>query len=238
MIESIVIDPRFRGPPRSGNGGYVAGLLGRYYRQAAVVTLRKPPPLDVELTLAGHGTGHLRLLNDDELIAESEPAQLELETPDPPDFDAAERASRTYIGFDDHHFGGCFVCGPDRAEGDGLRIFAGALPGGHLVAAPWIPGRTLVGDTGRVKPEFLWAALDCPGYFALHMQRPPSVMLLGRFEACVEPIVRADEKYVVIGWPLGEEGRKRYAGTALFSAAGELVGSARATWLMIDRRLW
>ena len=238
MIENVVIDPRFRGPPQSGNGGYVAGLLGRYYRQAAVVTLRKPPPLDVGLTLAGHGTGHLRLLNDDELIAESEPAELELEIPDAPNFDAAERASRAYIGFDDHHFGGCFVCGPDRAEGDGLRIFAGALPGGHLVAAPWIPDRTLVDDTDQVKPEFLWAALDCPGYFALHMQRPPSVMLLGRFEACVEPIVRADEKCIVIGWPLGEEGRKRFAGTALFNASGELVGKALATWLTMDRCLW
>jgi len=238
VIESIVIHPRFRGPPQSGNGGYVAGLLGRYYRQAAVVTLRKPPPLDVGLTLAGHGTGHLRLLNDDELIAESEPAELELEIPDPPDFHAAEQASRTYIGFDDHHFGGCFVCGPDRAKGDGLRIFAGALPGGQLVAAPWIPDRSLVDDTDQVKPEFLWAALDCPGYFALHVQRSPSVMLLGRFEARVEPVVGAGEKCVVIGWSLGEEGRKRYAGTALFNASGKLVGKARATWLTMDRRLW
>ncbi len=238
MIESIVIDRRYRGPPESGNGGYVCGLLGRHYEDGAVVTLRKPPPLGAELTLAGHGAGRLRLLEGDELVAESEPAVVELEIPEPPDFETAVAASRRYIGFADHHFGGCFVCGPDRAEGDGLRIFAGGVASGDLVAAPWIPGADLANDEGNVGPEFLWAALDCPGYFALHTDRSPSLMLLGRFAAHVEPGLRAGDRCTVIGWDLGRDGRKHFAGTALFAESGGLVGRARATWIAVDQTLW
>ncbi|KPK60384.1 MAG: hypothetical protein AMJ59_06630 [Gammaproteobacteria bacterium SG8_31] len=238
MIENIVIDPRFRGPPRSGNGGYVCGLLGRFYTEPATVTLRRPPPLGIELTLAGHGTKHLRLLREDELIAESEPGRLDLDIPKPPDFDTAVEASQGYIGFAEHHFGGCFVCGPDRGPGDGLRIFAGDVPGRPLVAAPWTPDSTLAGDDDRVKPEFLWAALDCPGYFALHTDRSPSLMLLGRFAARVEPILRTGERCVVVGWGLGADGRKHYAGTAIFAESGALIGEARATWIEVDQALW
>jgi len=238
MIETIVIDRRFRGPPESGNGGYVCGLLGRHYTGGAVVTLRKPPPLDMELVLAGHGAGRLRLLCGNELIAEAEPAEMLLDVPEPPDFSVAVEASRNYIGFADHHFGGCFVCGPDRAAGDGLRIFAGDVPGSSLVAAPWTPDESVTDDRGAVKPEFLWAALDCPGYFALHTDRSPSLMLLGRFSAQVDPGLQAGERCTVIGWDLGSEGRKHFAGTALFAETGRLIGKARATWIEVDQTLW
>jgi predicted amidohydrolase len=41
------------------------------------------------------------------------------------------------------------------------------------------------------------------------------------------------ERCVVIGWPLGEDGRKLYSGTALFSHDGELRAVARATWVRL-----
>lgn len=238
MIESIVIDRRFRGPPDSGNGGYVSGLLGRLYAGGAVITLRSRPPLGVELTLTGHAAGRFELRHGDALVAESESTQLEMAVPEPPDFDLATEASHRYIGFSDHHFGGCFVCGPDRHPRDGLRIFAGDVTGRDLVAAPWIPDATLVDDKGRVRPEFLWAALDCPGYFALHSDRPPSLMLLGRFAAQIEDEIRVGERCVVVGWALGSEGRKSFAGTAIFAENGRSVGKARATWIRMDRPLW
>jgi hypothetical protein len=37
---------------------------------------------------------------------------------------------------------------------------------------------------------------------------------------------------VVIGWSLGEDGRKRYAGSALFDEAGTLLAAARSTWIV------
>lgn len=235
MIENVVIERRFRGPPESGNGGYVCGLLGRNYRGAAQVTLRKPPPLDRELSLTGHGTEQLRLMDGDELVAESVPAELEIAVPEPPDLNTAVAASRGYVGFTDHHFGGCFVCGPDRRAGDGLRIFAGDVSGRDLVAAPWTPDASLSGADGFVRSEYLWAALDCPGYFALHTDRPPSLMLLGRFVARLEGRARPGDDCVVIGWNLGSDGRKHHAGTALFSPERRCIGSARATWIELRR---
>ena len=42
------------------------------------------------------------------------------------------------------------------------------------------------------------------------------------------------DRSIVIGWPLGEDGRKLYSGTALFSQDGELRAMARATWVRLD----
>ena len=50
MTESIVIEPRFRGPARFPNGGYTCGLVaGLLDADTAGVTLRLPPPLDTPL---------------------------------------------------------------------------------------------------------------------------------------------------------------------------------------------
>ena len=49
--ETIVIDSRFRGPPRSANGGYACGMLARHLSGGVSVRLSAPPPLDTELRL-------------------------------------------------------------------------------------------------------------------------------------------------------------------------------------------
>jgi len=102
-----------------------------------------------------------------------------------------------------------------------------------MVAAPWVPDDSLAGSGQElVRSEFLWAALDCPGYFAAaHGQKRP--MLLGRMAARVEGRVRPGERCVVLGWSISSEGRKRCTGTALFSDSGELLGQARATWIEV-----
>jgi acyl-coenzyme A thioesterase PaaI-like protein len=38
--------------------------------------------------------------------------------------------------------------------------------------------------------------------------------------------------HVVIGWHIGDEGRKRFAGSAVYTAEGELVAHARSTWIV------
>ena len=48
----------------------------------------------------------------------------------------SRRRPDRYAGADDHPFPGCFVCGPDRAEGDGLRLFPGGLGPGRT-ACTW-----------------------------------------------------------------------------------------------------
>ena len=50
-IEHFSIAERFRGPPRSGNGGYVCGRVARHWAGPATVRLKAPPPLETGLRL-------------------------------------------------------------------------------------------------------------------------------------------------------------------------------------------
>lgn len=227
-MASITIGARFCGPPGSGNGGYVCGLLAAAAGQPVAVRLRQPPPLDTPLELAGRD-GVLQLLQGEAVVAEARPDALDLGVPALPDHAEAVIASLRYAGFAEHAFPGCFVCGPRRMAGDGLRIFAGPLADGRGVAAPWVPDGSLADGSGRVKPEFVWAALDCPGYFATPMAGKPA--LLGELAARVDRLPAAGEPCVVLGWERSSEGRKHFAGTALIGPEGDVLARARATWI-------
>ena len=242
-MQLLTVAPRFCGPPGASNGGYVAGLFAQHARETVRVRLRLPVPLSAPLQVAPREAGRLELLYDTVVIAVAEPASVELQVPHAPDYLAALEASRHYRGFSKHAFPGCFVCGPERARGDGLRIFAGpcaprtgertAAAPAELVAAPWIPDMALGLDDRKVRPEFMWAALDCPGYFAA---RTDGVgMLLGEFTAHVDRRVHVDEPCVVIGWRIGVNGRKYEVGTAIFDEDGELCARARALWIEPSR---
>ena len=227
------IASRFCGPPDSGNGGYCAGLLANALGGAVEVTLRRPPPLEQELRLVVE-PARAELCHGDQLVAEARQTPLELTVPSAPSFARAVELSQHYVGHTKHHFPGCFVCGPARAVGDGLRIFPGAEHEGEPVAAPFRPDASL-GQSGSFLPaELVWAALDCVGYFATAEPDYP-VALLGRMTAELLGAVQVDEPCVVIGWSLGREGRKLRAGTALFGSDGRLRGRAHQTWISVAK---
>jgi hypothetical protein len=144
----------------------------------------------------------------------------------------AERASRSYRGFDWHPVPDCFVCGPRRPVGDGLRIFAGGLGRDGAVAAPWVPAADLADAAGHVRPEFVWSALDCPGAFAFDWDRG-RVPVLGRLAAHLHAPVSGGKRHVVVAWPLGSDGQKFLAGTAVLSETGDVLAAARATWFHV-----
>ena len=227
MNTGAIVSSRFRGPPSSGNGGYVAGLLGSHVAGPSRVRLHVPPPL--ERTLSIDGDGDLRLSDGEALIATCSPVALELEAPAPPTVEEARAASESYVGFRAHPFPSCFVCGPERADGDGLRIFPGRTAAG-LVAAPFEPPRDLLAKpAGLLEVPIVWAALDCAGYFAI-VGDDPLPMLLGELAVEVRgPVDRGP--HVVYGWSLGGEGRKARCGTALASGDGRLLAVAVATWI-------
>ena len=220
-MQQITIDGRYNGPEGSGNGGYTCGLIAGLVDRTVEVTLRRPPPLDRALDVEREGE-RLLVRDGDALVAEAVPAKVDVDAPASPSYEEAERASAAYPGFEEHAFPTCFVCGPAREPGDGLRIFAGPLGDGR-VASPWIPT--------EVAPEVVWAALDCPGAIAVGFPDRGET-LLGRFAAEIEELPQVGERCVVVGWPLGEEGRKLYAGTALFGEDGRHLASARATWIV------
>ena len=174
------------------------------------------------------------LSDDDVLVAEGRRVEGELDSPAAVDFDTAVEASRHYTGFDHHSYPGCFVCGPERAIGDGLRIFAGAVPDRRVVAAPWIPNESVADDGGLVRTEVLWAALDCPSWFAWSAFEPfEGRPLLGRLAAEILERPRAGDRLVSVAWPTSRDGRKIYAGAALFSESGALLARSRSTWLTV-----
>jgi acyl-coenzyme A thioesterase PaaI-like protein len=229
MKELVSIDRRFRGPPDSGNGGYVAGLLANSLGGSDCrVTLLKPPPLAVPLRIERTGDNS-RLLDGDDVIATAARAAVSLEVPAPPSEEEAQAAERRFSGLTHHIFPGCFVCGPEREEGDGLRIFAG--PSRDQVASTWRPRPDLAGADGAVRVEFVWAALDCPGYFAV--QNAAGLAVLGTIAATLRAPVRAGELAIVTGWPIATEGRKHRVGTAIHGADGTLLASAQATWITL-----
>ena len=213
---------RFRGPLTSANGGYAAGCLAAYVDADTVeVTLRLPPPLERVLDVRQDADSAV-LLDGDAVVAEARAAELDVEPPTPLTRAAAEEATARHVRIGNPVFGECFVCGV-RLEDDGLGIYAGPVAGREPVhAAPWTAS-----DAGFA---VVWAAIDCPGAYAVGAAGRGD-MVLGRMTAHVSRIPEVGESCVVAAWPLGEDGRKLFAGTALFAEDGELLALARQTWI-------
>jgi len=230
VTDVTVIDPRFRGPPKSANGGYACGVLAEHIDGAAVATLRMPPPLGEEMVLERTETSS-RLSLGGRLVGEATASAFHLTTPEVPTVVAAARGAKDYTGLTEHPFPGCFVCGPERGEGDGLRIFAGPVAGSGLVAAPWEPDPSLGDEDGLVSGRYLWAALDCPSYFAF--SSAPKA-LLGRLTARLDRRPRVEEQLVAFAWKMSREGRKWRSASALATAEGELVAVAEAVWVEVE----
>jgi hypothetical protein len=239
ILERLTIDARFCGPPDVANGGYCAGLLARHVDGAAEVTLRAPVPLGRELWIERREGETIVLLDGETLCASARPVVLELDAPAPPDFGTAEKTAGSCRAMQTHPFPRDFVCGPAREPGDGLRVFPGTLPGTTSVAAAWIPDASLADPSGRVRSEFLGGVLDSPSSFPL-LAAPESrrlePLVLGRLAVAVHGAVETGERCVVLAWPLALEGKRGFAGTALFGEAGDLVACGRATWVSLARR--
>jgi hypothetical protein len=235
MHASIEIDGRFNGPLDSGNGGYCSGVLANLIDGPAETSLRSAVPLDTPLAVTREGDGSLRAFDGDVLIAEARPAPgFEIDVPEPVSVAEARAATAGYRGLTSGPFCRCFVCG--RMREDAFGVFAGPVEGRSLVASPWTPPAWAADSDGNVKPEIVWAVLDCPTYFATYIDVDGHLPLgvLARQTAAVHRPVRAGDEHVVIAWGIGAEGRKRHAGSAVLSAGGELLAAAQA--LLIEPR--
>lgn len=228
-MSPLVIASRFCGPETSANGGYFAGCVAARAGRTVSVRLLQPPPLDTPFELLELADGTLAVMSGADRIGEARSATLVLDPPALPDYFEAVAASRGYLGFSHHRFPKCFVCGTRRPRGDGMRIFAGPIAERALVAAPWVPDGSLDRGDGKVRPEFMSAALDCPGYYAVSPD--DRMMLLGEITVHVTRVVHVGEPCTVIGWALESSGRKRAAGTAVLAGDGEVCGLARAVWI-------
>jgi hypothetical protein len=101
-----------------------------------------------------------------------------------------------------------------------------------LAAADWTPDDSVADTEGYVRPEIVWAALDCPTYFTY----PPTGELqanavLASMAIHLVAQVSVNKPHVIMAWPISEDGRKRHAGMALYTEDSELCAIGRALWI-------
>jgi hypothetical protein len=236
--EKFWVDSRFNGPVASGNGGYCSGLAARRLEGVVEVTLRAPVPLNQEMDFIRTDDG-ANVLADDRLIMSLSRAQLQPPAIRSPGLAAVERNSHDARSVEDHVLPTCFVCGPARGPDDGLRISPAPLSASSpdnpnpfsLCVALWSPRTDLSDHDGLTASEFLWAALDCPGAFALN-EEP---ILLGRMTMRILNRPPPGSRLLIAAWAAGSEGRKHYARTALFNEKNDLLAFSEQTWIKIAR---
>lgn len=233
-VKEIVVAGQFRGPPNSGNGGYVCGLLAHDMAGPVRAMLRAPIPLDTPLRLCAEG-GQARLTSlAGDLIAEAtagDPADLP-QPPPAPDLARATAAAARFVGHDRPFHPICFTCATVLEEGFGLRVFVGQLEGADdgVVAGPWTPHANFGDAEGLATMDTVWAALDCPGSVAW-VVNGGGAGLLGTMVCEVLRRPAVGEPCIVVAWPIEASGRKRVAGTALYAADGELLARSRQIWI-------
>jgi hypothetical protein len=234
-MAKIDIHRRFCGPPNSGNGGYVCGVIAKDIHGPATAVLTARPPLEVRLNLRCED-GIMQLTDAEEApIGRAVAADRSVlpAPPEAPSMRAARAAGARYEGFQKPFHPTCFTCATDRAAGDGLRVFVGQIegaPAGH-VAGVWTPHMDFGDAAGLVPSELVWAALDCPGFFAWVAKEGRHGALLGTMTCEILKRPRAGEEAIVMAWPLERAGRKETAGVALFAMNGELLARAHQVWV-------
>jgi len=220
-------------------------MLARNIAGAAEVTLRAPTPLDVELSVVAVGAALWELRQDTAVIATGRAITLDVSRLERATYAEAIEAEKRTVKPHEHLLPMCFVCGPDRTPGDGLRIFAGPLVRHDttvVFAAPWTPDPSLVAADGLVAPEFVWSALDCPTGYVCQFDRETRgfsglPILLGTLSARVEGRPRPGERCVVTSWQTGREGRRLIGEAALFGEEENLLAFGRAVWIVVDRQV-
>ncbi|MBV1900564.1 MAG: hypothetical protein KUG56_02705 [Kordiimonadaceae bacterium] len=236
MQKIVSIKDRFKGPPKSANGGYASGLLASMFEGGVDVSLHVPPPLDTDMILTRDGD-KATLMWGDKLVGTATAKECTLEVPalpnplvlgiNPADAEGAPGAFTP--------FATCFVCGESRDHGDGLCLESKQVEGHQgLVAAVWRLHENLIGADGIIDPLYIWSALDCPGYFAC---APGEAALLGRLNGQMLAPLGGVEDATVLAWdltPSGAKGRKRRCGSAIYSAEGGLVAKAEGVWITVD----
>jgi len=218
----MVIPGHWNGPPGSANGGYTCGVVaGLLDAPSAEVSLRAPPPLDSELTVE-RDEESARLMDGPTVVAEGRAAPPpDAEPPRAVSLDEAATASEAGLEHwsANHPFPTCVVCGPEREDGFGL--FPGVVEG-SLYAARW---------RGRAAAEQVWAALDCPSSAPIaHFGEGPPIVL-ARLHAAIDRLPHDGEELAAVSWPIGIEGRKREAASALVTGDGVVIARARALWI-------
>lgn len=235
-MTDIVVPRQFRGPPVTANGGYICGVLSNAVGGRGSVMLRAGVPLDVPVTLSLAADGSATLSNaEGQPLGMAKPAEDSAlpAPPAPPTVEDARAYGETSPFAKRPLHRGCFSCCIEREDGEGLGVYVGQVEGAPAgqCAGIWTPHAKFANPDGTMPDEITWAALDCPGSMAWFIKTGAPVGLLGTMagEVLIKP--RAGETYVVSAWALEAEGRKHFAGVALFDKDGTLMARGGQIWI-------
>jgi hypothetical protein len=233
-LDTLVLDPRFNGPPDTANGGYACGAIGELVDGPAEVTLLSPPPLGVPLGVDFRPDGVVELNGrQGATIARARPIDgVDAEPPVRPSLADAREASRRHPWHgSDNFFSGCYVCGSRRH--DGLGIHFGPVRGhSGVTAAVFLPDETVPNRDGVVAPDMVWAALDCPSHTPL-LWEIDHASVFARLAVERLDCVTVGEPAIAVGWHIASEGRKHHTASALLSVDGDVLARARALWITL-----
>lgn len=241
-VGTVSIRRRYCGPPNSANGGYACGRLAAFIDGDAEVTLRKPPPLETTMRVIRESADSVALYAGDELIATARSHAVPATDTKGPSFEDAIAASQRTFDPSVHKLPTCYVCGPQRAPGDGLRIFCGPLDAGDIgwtgvVAAPWTPEAYMADEGGAVSAEFIWASLDCPTAYACGSPDGFPTILLGRQAVAIVARPLIGERCVIVACQTDRDGRKYRAEATLFGQSNAPLARCVATWIEVPREV-
>ncbi|MEW6017713.1 MAG: hypothetical protein AB1760_06535 [Pseudomonadota bacterium] len=235
-MAEIIVPRQFRGPPVTANGGYICGALVAAVGGKGSAMLRAGVPLDTPVRLETGEDGVVSALNaEGQVLGVAKPGGLD-QIPVPPaspGVDAARAASAVSPFASRSLHRGCFSCCIEREQGEGLGVHVGQIPGAEpgLCAGLWTPHANFADADGTMPDEITWAALDCSGSMAWWIKTDSPVGLLGTMVGEVIERPRAGETYVVVAWTRENEGRKFFAGVALYDAAGKVMAQSGQIWI-------
>ena len=239
-MKDVIVKNQFRGPPQSGNGGYVGGLFSKCIDTSGngnvEVTLRSPIPLDTKLQVNQLDDGSATITKGETLIAQIKSIDWEMDIPAPPEWSEVEAVAKQSLAFTPnindllegrtgfHPI--CFCCGVEHDSG--LQVCV--APIGDQVAAIWKTKEEWGLSDGLIPAEYLWTAMDCPGQFA-YMDKGIRTGMLGRITAEVFERPKAGDELLVTAWTIQIEGKKHFAGAAIFDQQGNLFSKAKTVWI-------
>lgn len=235
-MAEIIVPRQFRGPPVTANGGYICGVLAKAVGGKGSAMLRSGVPLDTPVRLEEAEDGSVSALNDEgQVLGVAKPAADDQIPPPPasPGLEAAGRAAAASPFATRSLHRGCFSCCIEREQGEGLGVHVGQVAGAEegVCAGLWTPHANFADADGTVPDEITWAALDCSGSMAWWIKTGSPVGLLGTMAGEVLERPRAGETYVVVAWTRQNEGRKFFAGVALYDAAGKVIAQSGQIWI-------
>ena len=242
-MDTFSIPSQFCGPPFSSNGGYFCGMVASFFDYPVEIRLKAPPPLNTPMQIH-RGEVQAQVFSDDKLIAQVRPCT---EPCEPAPYismeDAAQCSDAGLKGsLINHPFPGCFVCGPERSEGDGMMVFTGPKAGTPLYGAKWHAHGAWSSNGTEIDPHYVWSALDCPSSgpaFATSVEAQSNIAyVLGTLSIQIKQLPKVGNDYVIV-CATDENHERRYrTRVSLYASDQSLLASGSAVWIQVPRSLF